>query len=200
MTDLFSEKAKEWDANEMIVSLSSGIGATLLNNIELNETMNVLDFGAGTGLLTAQVAARVNKVIAVDVSQAMLDQLKAKQDMSDKVQTLCQDITIQPIETQFDLIVSAMAMHHVEDTDKLLQSFAAHLKQGAEIAIADLDKEDGSFHPEEAQGVFHHGFERSELQTKLEKNGFHKVKFVTAHTVEKPEKRYPVFLMMATKK
>jgi 2-polyprenyl-3-methyl-5-hydroxy-6-metoxy-1,4-benzoquinol methylase len=199
MTDLFSEKAKDWDVNDMVLALSSGIGSTLINNVELTEQMNVLDFGAGTGLLTAQVAARVNKVTAVDVSQSMLDQLIAKVELNGKVEPLCQDIISQPLDTKFDLIVSAMAMHHVEDTDKMIQSFAVHLKPGAKIALADLDKEDGSFHPEGIEGVYHDGFARDNLQSILEKSGFKDIKFVTAHTVDKAEKAYPVFLVTATK-
>ena len=55
-------------------------------------------------------------------------------------------------------------MHHVEDTEKLIQRFAEHLKPGAKIALADLDKEDGSFHPQDTKGVFHSGFDRDEFQ------------------------------------
>lgn len=199
MSDLFSEKAKDWDVNDMVLALSSGIGSTLINNVEFTEKMNVLDFGAGTGLLTAQVAAWVNKVTAIDVSQSMLDQLIAKVEFNGKVEPLCQDIISKPLKTKFDLIVSAMAMHHIKDTDKLIQCFAQHLKAGGQIALADLDKEDGSFHPEGVEGVYHDGFVRNDLQSKLERSGFKDIKFVTAHTVNKAEKMYPVFLVTATK-
>jgi len=59
---------------------------------------------------------------------------------------LCRDITQTPTGNKYDLIINAMAMHHVEDTDNMLSAFSAHLKTGAKIALADLDKEDGSFH------------------------------------------------------
>jgi len=199
MADLFSAKAKGWDVNERILALSSGIGSALINNVVLTAQMNVLDFGAGTGLLTSQVAARVNKVTAVDISQSMLDQLNSKVELTGKVEPLCRDIIDQPLATKFDLIVSAMAMHHVEDTDKLLQRFAEHLKSGAGIALADLDKEDGTFHPENIEGVYHNGFVREDFQSKLEQHGFKDIQFVTAHTVIKEDKAYPVFLATATK-
>jgi len=199
MADLFKEKAKEWDVNEMVTQLSAAIGSCILNNVALNKTMHVLDFGAGTGLITSQVAPHVNKITAVDVSAAMLDQLLAKQELKDKVETLCQDITTQPTGVEYDLIMSAMAMHHVEDTENMLQQFAAHLKLGAKVALADLDKEDGSFHPAETQGVYHSGFEREAFSALLEKNGFKDINFVTAHTVDKENKSYPIFLALATK-
>ena len=199
MADLFEEKAKEWDMNEMVLGLSSAIGSAIKEQVELNETMQVMDFGAGTGLVTAQVAERVGKVTAIDVSQSMLDQLVAKEHLELKVDAVCQNILELPLDTKFDLIVSAMAMHHVEDTNALVHSFAEHLKPGARIALADLDSEDGTFHPDDAQGVYHAGFDRGEFQSILESNGFKDVNFVTAHTVNKEGKTYPIFLVTAAK-
>ena len=199
MADLFEEKAKDWDVNEMVLALSSAIGSAIKEQVELNETMQVMDFGAGTGLVTAQVAERVGKVTAIDVSQSMLDQLVAKEHLELKVDAVCQNILELPLDTKFDLIVSAMAMHHVEDTNALVHSFAEHLKPGARIALADLDSEDGTFHPDDAQGVYHAGFDRGEFQSILESNGFKDVNFVTAHTVNKEGKTYPIFLVTAAK-
>jgi putative AdoMet-dependent methyltransferase len=199
MTDLFEEKAKEWDMNEMVLALSSAIGSAITKQVELNDSMHVMDFGAGTGLVTARIAEQVGRVTAVDVSQSMLDQLVAKEHLELKVDAVCQDILEIPLDTRFDLIVSAMAMHHVEDTDALVQSFADHLKPGARVALADLDAEDGTFHPEDAQGVFHQGFDRNAFQSILEGKGFRDVNFVTAHTVNKEGKTYPIFLVTAVK-
>jgi len=199
MTDLFQEKAQEWDVNDMVKGLSLGIGAAIIENVALDKSMRVMDFGAGTGLITAQVADKVGRITAVDVSQAMLEKLAAKEVLKDKVDIVCQNIIEQPIDAQFDLIVSAMAMHHVEDTDKMLRRFSEHLKPGAKVALADLDKEDGSFHPEDVQGVYHSGFDRDEFKKKLTTQGFEDIRFVTAHTVSKEEKRYPIFLALASK-
>jgi len=199
MTDLFKDKAQDWDVNDRVKALSIGIGSAILSNVTLDESMQVMDFGAGTGLITAQVAPKVEKVTAVDVSLSMLEKLAAKFELKDKVDIKCQNILEQPMEKQFDLIVSAMAMHHVEDTDQLIETFAKHLKPGAKVALADLDKEDGSFHPEDIQGVYHSGFDRYDFRNKLEKHGFKDVRFVTAHTVSKEDKQYPIFLALASK-
>ena len=199
MTDLFNEKAKDWDANEMRTKLSSAIGSSILAHVSLHDQMRVMDFGAGTGLISSQVAPLVKKIVAVDISEAMLNKLVAKPELQDKVEIVCQDIIEKPIADNFDLIMSAMSMHHVKDTSKLIQRFSEHLNPGASIALADLDKEDGSFHPEDSEGVFHLGFKRNELQIILEKYGFREVQFVTAHTINKEEKKYPIFLVTATK-
>ena len=200
MTDLFAEKAQEWDQNEMRTQLAAGIGSTVLEHVDFHPNMAVMDFGAGTGLISGQVASKVGKITAVDVSASMLEQLAAKPELQGKVRTVCQDITHQPLDEQFDVIVSAMAMHHVEDTDNLAKTFAQHLKPGGRVALADLDKEDGSFHPADTEGVYHAGFERGAMKAILEKNGFGDIEFVTAHTVNKEAGDYPVFLVTATKR
>jgi putative AdoMet-dependent methyltransferase len=199
MTDLFQEKAQDWDVNDMVKALSMGIGCAILDNVSLDESMHVMDFGAGTGLITAHVASKVGKVTAVDVSVAMLEKLAAKDELKGKVDIVCQNIIEQPIGIQFDLIVSAMAMHHVEETDKMIKRFAEHLKPGARVALADLDEEDGSFHPEDVQGVYHSGFARDAFSEKLAAHGFKDIRFVTAHTASKEEKDYPIFLALASK-
>ncbi len=199
MPDLFDEKAKEWDTNDMVKELSLAIGSSILKHITFHDQMDVMDFGAGTGLISSHVAPLVDKIVAVDISEAMLSKLVLKPELQGKVEPVCQDITNKPLDAQFDLIVSAMALHHIEDTHKLIQVFSEHLKSGAMVALADLDKEDGSFHPEETEGIFHHGFERGAFQTILENNGFCDVRYFTAHTICREGKEYPVFLVVATR-
>ena len=199
MTDLFDEKAADWDAGEMKQRLSQAIGSAIVDNIALTEDMEVMDFGAGTGLICGHVAPHVGHITAVDISPAMLEQLAAKPELQGKVITVCQDILEQPLHQKFDLIVSAMAMHHVQDTDAMLVSFANHLKAGGQVALADLDQEDGSFHPADIEGVYHDGFNQNELKTKLEQHGFIDAQFQIAVTVQKGGKAYPVFLVIARK-
>lgn len=198
MSDLFTEKAQDWDSNDMVKQLSTAIGHTILDKVPLDRQMHVLDFGAGTGLICSHVAPKVEKVVAVDISEAMLEKLMAKPELTGKVEAVCQDITDKPLQSRFDLIISAMAMHHVENTDELFKTFASHLKPGARVALADLDKEDGTFHPEDAQGVFHAGFERDAIQAILQEKGFSDIQFTTAHTVNKEDKSFPIFLVTAT--
>ena len=199
MTDLFEEKATDWDANERRSKLASAVGSSILEHVPLHEQMTVLDFGAGTGLISAQIAPLVNRIVAADTSKAMLDKLAAKPELKGKVDVVCQDITEHPLDARFDLIISSMTMHHVESTARLMQRFAEHLNESGLIALADLDKEDGSFHPADTEGVFHFGFDRDELRLILENHGFEQVKFFTAHTIYGEEKDYPIFLVTARK-
>lgn len=199
MKDLFAHKAKDWDKLDRRQQLSIAIATTIIDRVPFNDTMHVMDFGAGTGLLTAPIASRVASVTAVDTSQSMLTQLMAKPELSGNVEAVHQNILTAPLEQRFDVIVSAMTMHHVEDTAALAQTLALHTKPGATIALADLDAEDGHFHPPEAEGVFHPGFDRKALGQHLTHAGFENLEFMTAHTVDKGEKAYPIFLVTGTR-
>ena len=199
MTDAFEQRAKDYDARDLPHQLSAGIGAAIVGAVELHEGMRVMDFGAGTGLIAGRIVERVGRVTAVDISPAMLDKLAAKPALQGKVDIVCQNILEQPLELRFDLIVSAMAMHHVRDIAALARCFAAHLEPGGRVALADLDQEDGTFHPEDAPDVHHAGFDRADLQRTLERNGFEHVSFTTAVTVQREGHPYPVFLAVATK-
>ena len=197
MADLFEAKAQDWDANERRNRLASAIGSAVLENVTLHARMNVMDFGAGTGLISTQVAPLVARIVAVDTSPAMLKKLAAKPELQGKVEIVCQDLLDDPLEEKFDLIVSAMTLHHVENTERLLQRLHQQLNDGGVIALADLDKEDGSFHPAGTEGVFHFGFDRHELREMLQSQGFHQVEFVTAHTINGEQQDYPIFLVTA---
>lgn len=199
MTDHFQTKAADWDQRDTVRLLSQGIGNAMQAKLELSPDMQVMDFGAGTGLISGQLASHVAQIAAVDTSQAMLAQLAQKPELKGKVTGYCVDLLQAPLDLSFDVIVSAMALHHVQDTQAILNSFFTHLKPGGQLALADLDREDGSFHPENTEGVFHDGFVRQELQDKLLKSGFEQVEWVTAHTVHKNGKDYPVFVVTAQK-
>ena len=199
MNDLFQHKAGDWDTRPAPVQISAGVGRALLERVDLRDDMSVMDFGAGTGLICAHVAPHVGRVYAVDVSAAMLEKLVEKSELWGKVEAMHVDILATPLTHQVDLIVSAMAMHHVDDTNRLLQAFAQHLAPGGKVALADLDSEDGSFHPPDTEGVYHCGFDRDALREKLEAHGFADIEFATAVEVDRDGKRYPVFLVTATR-
>ena len=197
MSDLFGDKAKDWDARELVVELSAAVGAAMLERVAFTPEMSVMDFGAGTGLVAAHIAPRVANVTAVDTSKAMLEQLLAKPELKGSVRAVCQDILEEPLKERFDVIVSAMAAHHVPSTAGLMRRFFEHLRPGGRLALADLDAEDGTFHPEGAEGVHHSGFERDALARIATDAGFTDVAFTTAHVVHKPDGAYPIFLLTA---
>jgi 2-polyprenyl-3-methyl-5-hydroxy-6-metoxy-1,4-benzoquinol methylase len=197
MNDLFAEKALDWDQRPIPLQISEGVGSALQSRVTLRPDATVLDFGAGTGLLSGRLAPVVSSILAVDVSPAMLAQLASKDELRGKVKTVCQNLLEHPLGRQVDVVVSAMAMHHVQDTESLLRVLFQHLVPGGHLALADLDTEKGDFHPPGTEGVFHHGFDRDGLQRLLEKAGFVDVALATACEVAKEGRRYGIFLATA---
>ncbi len=198
----FDKVAKEWDSSQTRQQLASNIADAILNTLALSKEMHLLDFGAGTGLLTKHLCPFVGHMTALDFSQEMLNQLEVNAKIWEDctIETVHSDILQFSSEKQFDGIVSSMSMHHIEDLDALFKTFSALLQPKGFIAIADLEEEDGSFHAHGNEGVFHFGFDQEKLAEIARKYGFTDVRFERAHTVTKENgSEYPLFLMTASK-
>lgn len=200
MSERFNQAAAKWDKGDMRQNIAHAVFQTITSRIALLNNMNIMDFGAGTGLLSFKIAPMVKRVVGVDLSQKMLEQLESKNSPTLSVQPIYQDILNTPLQEQFHGIVSSMAMHHVEDTFELFKAFHNHLKRDGFVAIADLEEEDGTFHEHGNDGVHHFGFDRESLRETIEKAGFEHVRFHHAYTVQKSDKGYPIFVVTATKK
>lgn len=193
--DFFAAKAASYEQNPQRVDNVVAIGNAIKAQVLLNRDMQLLDFGSGTGLLLQQIAPLVGKITAIDVSPSMNAQLRAKApDIGCELEVLEQDLIHQPLQRQFDGIISSMTLHHIADIPALLREFQRLLKPGGFIALADLDLEDGSFHTEDT-GVFHCGFDRDDIAAKAQAAGFSDVRVVDASVVQKPHGQYPVFLL-----
>ena len=96
----------------------------------------------------------------------------------------------------YDLIVSSMTLHHVADVPALFRLFTRHLLPAGQVALADLDEEDGSFH-EAAVSIHHRGFPRERIRAWLQDAGFQDIRLETAAVTTKQGKDYPVFLATA---
>lgn len=200
MTSSFDARAQTWDDDPRRVKLATDIFAALERAVPLRAEWAALDYGAGTGLLTLTLAARVRRVLAVDSSAGMLAVLagKARDGGFANVETLHADFAKDPLPAgPFDLVASAMTLHHVADVKLLFRKFFALLAPGGRIALADLDAEDGSFHGANAAGVHHLGFDRAALGRQLADAGFIDVRFADAARSEKNGRAYVVFLAAA---
>jgi len=197
--DHFEHKSKSWDMKSRRVQNAKGIADLIVKNIELSPTMELMDFGAGTGLLSYFVSPYVDKIVAVDNSPSMLEEFKKKCDEFDcETEVIQKDLSCETLKRKFDGIISSMTIHHVEDMKALFSKFYDMLKSGGFIAIADLDSEDGSFHSDNA-GVFHHGFDREILASVAKEAGFKNITFNLANTINKPHRDFSVFLLTAYK-
>ena len=197
--DHFKHKSKSWDMNSKRVKNAKSIASLIVKNIKFNGTMEIMDLGAGTGLLSYFIAPHVSKIIAVDNSPSMLEEFKSKaSEFDSQTEVVEADISKEELNRSFDGIISSMTIHHVKDTKALFLKLYNMLNAGGFIAIADLDSEDGSFHSDDT-GVYHYGFDRMELEAIAKKVGFKDIKFDLASIIDKPHCTFSVFLMTAVK-
>lgn len=201
----FDKAASTWDEDPRRVKLAGNVATAIINAIRPDQTMEVLDFGCGTGLVTLLLQPHVKNIVGVDSSQGMLDILekKALERGLDTVRTtFCDFERGDRPDGHFQLIVSSMTLHHVPDLTQLFRLFIDLLQPGGVLGIADLDAEDGSFH-DDPTGVHHHGLDRKLITSLLSQVGFAECSDITADVFVKgaaPEIReYPVFLITARK-
>lgn len=129
----------------------------------------------------------------------MTEQLESKRDRIPCEMEIRQiDLVSTDISDKFNGVISSMTMHHVEDVEALFVKFYALLHEDGIIAIADLDKEDGSFHSVDT-GVYHQGFERDVIANAARQAGFREVAVVDASVIQKEQGVYPVFLLTGKK-
>lgn len=197
--DYFEHKAQRYEDEVKRVDNVQNIADAILQKIAYTKTMELMDFGSGTGLLTSKVAPFVKKITAVDMSKAMNEVLSAKRESYPcELDIIELDLAHDEINQKFDGIVSSMTIHHVEDILALFKKFYAMLVEGGTIALADLDKEDGSFHQEDT-GVFHFGFDRDEFLQTAKEAGFKNLYIELVSVVSKPYGDYPIFLLTGEK-
>lgn len=197
--DFFAEKAVEFDGQKSIIRNIDNIAQSILKELSFSKEMHIMDFGAGTGLLLSQIAPHVGEITAVDISSSMIGVLQSKMNtINCRLQILEMDLTKEILDTKFDAIISSMTIHHIENVQEIFNKFYSLLNDNGTIAIADLDKEDGSFHTDDT-GVFHYGFDRNEFLGIAKNAGFRELKIQTVSIMDKPAGNYPVFLLTGKK-
>jgi 2-polyprenyl-3-methyl-5-hydroxy-6-metoxy-1,4-benzoquinol methylase len=202
----FDKEAASWDQEPGRIKLAKDVAKAIKDEIEITPTMDALDFGCGTGLLTLQMQPLVRMITGIDSSRGMLDVLRSKvQDRNlSNVRIQLKDLARgDSLEGTFHLILSSMTLHHIREFSPLLNQFSKGLLPGGHLCIADLDPDDGRFHSNN-EGVFHFGFDRSVLRQAFMEAGFGSIRVHAAATLEKPVPEggtcaFTVFLMTGQK-
>lgn len=196
----FDEKAAAWD-DPAKVERSRVVADAIVAAVSPSRDTRLLEYGAGTGLVTEALGDRVGPALLADASAGMREVMATKvadgrlRNARVTDLDLAADDATLPDE-RFDLIVTVMVMHHVTDLDRVLGRFRALLAPGGRLCVVDLDAEDGRFHGEGFTG--HHGFDRREIAGRLRAAGFDAVEVSDCGLIERDDGRWPVFLAVAS--
>lgn len=202
----FDIKAGQWDEKPGRVQFALAIAEAIRQHLPLHPDMRVMEFGCGTGLIGIALADQVKHVLGLDTSAGMIQVLQEKirnQKIENITAKRIHPNQSWPVDEPLDLICSSMVLHHVENYQAVLERFRRHLRPGGYLALADLDRENGSFHDHNAE-IFHAGFDRQALMQILVNIGFEQFQDSTAFVIPRPdpqgnERNYPVFLITARK-
>ncbi len=201
----FDTKAKHWDLLPRRIALAQAVADAIRKQIRLHNKMTAFEYGCGTGLVSFALQPYLGHITLADSSEGMLAVLNGKIAASGitNMTTIMLDLEIDPLPAdRYDLLYTSMVLHHIADTQKMLQRFCDLLVTGGRLGIADLDQEDGTFHEPGFQG--HYGFDRKAIKKQLTAAGFQNVSVITCTLVTKETvngiKTFSVFLATGTKR
>ena len=200
----FDNRAREWDKETIHWERSKAIAERMIAKIPFKPTMKALEFGAGTGILSFMLSDTFAEITLMDNSTEMIKVIQEKITAyhSTNLKPILFNLEQEELSNDsFDCIFTQMALHHVVDTELIINRFYKMLNPGGYLVIADLYSEDGSFHGEGFTG--HNGFDVKLLKENLEKAGFTNITSEECFVMKKGRadvlREYPVFLLVAEK-
>lgn len=202
----FDEAALKWDDNPDHVKRAGVISEKIIATVPLSTEWSALEYGCGTGLVSFFLHSRLRSVTLVDDSAEMLKVVRQKieRDKILTMKTVHVNFLTDSYEKKHDFIYTVMVLHHIPETKRIIEKFFSILKTGGYLCIADLVKEDGTFHAHHDHYTGHNGFHPGTLKETLESAGFCAVQSALVYTIERqtnvnPVREYPVFLMTGKK-
>lgn len=124
----WDDEAEDWDDNPAVQTYSRAAFRSLLGLSGLSlEGKRVLDFGCGTGLLTAAMAAEAYRVVGLDRSVSMIAKLSAKKVAN--VTPIAGDLAEQDLGP-FDLVTCSSVCGSLPDYPGTAKALAALLRPG----------------------------------------------------------------------
>jgi len=202
----FDAEAKDWDLDPKKTERAIALAQEILRNVQFPPNAKAMEFGCGTGILSVQMKDIFQDITLVDTSAGMIDVLKEKIKANNlsHFHPLQIDLLTDPIpEAHFDVIYTLMTMHHIGDIKKIFGVFHKLLNHGGYFCMADLVKEDGSFHNDpDFNG--HNGFDHQGLKRLLQGSGFEDVSYNIFYEIKREKEgkleTFPLFLMIARKR
>ena len=196
----FDERAREWDTDDRR-RVADGVASAIRSAIVLTPTRGRSRSGrnraARAGPRGRHRRARPRRAVDGDAGSGPRE---ARGPRSTRTSAVAFDLVNDPpLTPPFDLAISQLVLHHIEDTASALRALGALLRPGGRLALSDLDTEDGTFHGPDAEGIHHLGFDRDRLRGLAEAAGFADVGFTAAHVYENERGAFPMFLLTATR-
>lgn len=116
--DHFDDRAATWDENPEHVTRAAAIARAIIAAVPVARSMRMLEYGAGTGLVSQALGEQVGPLTLADTSPGMRAVIRSKLDAGLLPGARVWDADLAaappPPSEQFDLIVTVMTLHHIE--------------------------------------------------------------------------------------
>ena len=139
----FNSVAQQYDQQrKKLIPCFDDFYQIAVENINLSTSSpEILDIGAGTGLLSEFILQKYPKakITLVDFSEKMLEVAKNRFINNPNIKIICQNFTTLTVTQPFDAVVSSLAIHHLDDFDKikLYNSIFSYLKENGVFINAE---------------------------------------------------------------
>ena len=129
------------------------------------------DIGAGTGFVTEGLIQKGLRVLAIDQSETMQEEMKRKFADAEGVEYHVGEAEKLPVpDDSVDYAFANMYLHHVERPLEAIKEMARILRPGGKLVITDMDEHEFDFSIKE-----HHdrwmGFKREDISQWLKEAG-----------------------------
>lgn len=132
----------------------------------------IADLGCGTGQVAAALAPFVARVVAIDGSDAMLDEARIRLESKPNVEIARGDLESLPVEDgALDAALLVLVLHHVPDPAAALREVARTVRPGGRVLVVDLEPHDRDDLARRMGHVWL-GFSREALEEMLGAAGF----------------------------
>ena len=197
----FDAAAATWDENPGRVQMTRAVAETIVREIPLQAGLRLMDYGCGTGLVTLALQPYVREVVAADSSEGMLQALTEKLAKAELANVEPVKLDLEQQEWQgepFDVIVSNMVLHHIQNVELVVRRMAGALVEGGWLAFADLDGGSEDFHADNT-GIMHFGFDKDQRQALCQQAWLTEIRTVEALRIPRDGKEFPVLLTLGRK-
>lgn len=131
----FNERAGKWD--ESGCSGESRVQGAVLSLVDLKPGDTVLDLGCGTGVMVPfYLTAKAGKIVAVDVSEKMVERAREKFGGEPSVELRASDALSLDEGERFDAAVIYNAYPHFPDKLALVEKVYRLLKPSGRFVVA----------------------------------------------------------------
>lgn len=131
--DRFSEKGLTLSSSEYL--------RWVVSQLSLNPSFVVLDVAAGTGHLGRAIAPCVLRVVAVDLTPAMIAEGRREAEKAGLDNITFQQGRAENLpypDNSFDMVVTRLSLHHFADPQPVMREMARVCRRGCQIAVIDM--------------------------------------------------------------